>query len=106
MIWKIWKKIVIRYGQYGRKESLIVKRYEKYRRNCEKIWKIQKKSKVNSEKMGKIRKKSGWWWWRWWWRWWWQTLVRNVIIEINNVIMKIKWRGRGRYPVKGLVCRK
>jgi hypothetical protein len=21
MIWKIWKKIVIRYGQYGRKES-------------------------------------------------------------------------------------
>jgi hypothetical protein len=24
------------------------------------------------------------------------TFVRNVIIEINNVIMKIKWRGRGR----------
>ena len=24
------------------------------------------------------------------------TIVRNVIIEINNVIMKIKWRGRGR----------
>jgi hypothetical protein len=40
----------------------------------------------------KIQKKSGWWcgWW------WWQTFVRNVIIEINNVIMKIKWRGRGR----------
>ena len=55
--------------------------------NSEKIWKIQKKSKVNSEKIGKIRKKSGWWW---------QTFVRNVIIEINNVIMKIKWRGRGR----------
>jgi hypothetical protein len=40
---------------------------------------------VNSEKIGKIRKKSGWWWW-------WQTFVRNVFIEINNVIMKIKWR--------------
>jgi hypothetical protein len=54
---------------------------------------------VNSEKIGKIRKKSGWWcggWWWWWWWWWWQTFVRNVIIEINNVIMKIKWRGRGR----------
>jgi hypothetical protein len=24
------------------------------------------------------------------------NFVRNVIIEINNVIMKIKWRGRGR----------
>jgi hypothetical protein len=31
---------------------------------------------------------------RWWW--WWQTFVRNVIIEINKVTMKIKWRGRGR----------
>jgi hypothetical protein len=30
---------------------------------------------------------------RWWW---WQTFVRNVIIEINNVIMKIKWRERSR----------
>ena len=68
MIWKIWKKIVIRYGQYGRK------------------------GKLNSEKSWKILKKSGWWWWWWWW----QTFVRNVIIEINNVIMKIKWRGRGR----------
>jgi hypothetical protein len=29
MIWKIWKKIVKRYG--------------KYRRNCEMIWKIWKK---------------------------------------------------------------
>jgi hypothetical protein len=47
---------------------------------------------VNSEKIGKIRKNSGWWWWWWWW----QTLVRNVIIEINNAIMKTKWRGRGR----------
>jgi hypothetical protein len=34
---------------------------------------------------------NGWWWW-----WWWQTFVRNVIIEINNVIMEIKWRGRGK----------
>jgi hypothetical protein len=24
------------------------------------------------------------------------NFARNVIIEINNVIMKIKWRGRGR----------
>ena len=58
-----------------------MKRYEKYRRKLGKVWKIQKKSKVNREKIGKIRKKSG-----WWWR---QTFVRNVI-------MKIKWRGRGR----------
>jgi hypothetical protein len=67
--------------------------------NCEKIWKIQNKSKANSEKIGTIWRKSGWGsgWWRWrWWCWWWQTFERNVIIEINNVIMKIKWRGRGR----------
>jgi hypothetical protein len=35
MIWKIWIKasrIVIRYGQYGRKVSGIVERYGKYRR--------------------------------------------------------------------------
>ena len=35
MIWKIWKiqkKIVKRYGKYGRKVSLSVKRYEKYGR--------------------------------------------------------------------------
>jgi hypothetical protein len=38
------------------------------------IWKIWKKSKLNSEKISKI----------------------NVIIEINNIIMKIKWRERGR----------
>jgi hypothetical protein len=24
------------------------------------------------------------------------NFVRNEIIEINNVIMKIKWQGRGR----------
>jgi hypothetical protein len=30
---------------------------------------------------------------RWWW---WQSFVRNVIIEINNVIMKIKLRERVR----------
>ena len=50
--------------------------------NSEKIWKIQKKGKLNSGKIWKIK--------------WWETFVRNVIIEINNVIMKIKWRGRGR----------
>jgi hypothetical protein len=35
MIWKIWNKasrIVIRYGQYGRKVSGIVIRYGKYKR--------------------------------------------------------------------------
>jgi hypothetical protein len=26
----------------------------------------------------------------------------KTIIEINNVTMKIKWRERGRKPVKGL----
>ena len=51
--------------------------------NSEKIWKIWKKGKLNSGKIWKIKC--------------WQTFVRkNVIIEINNVIMKIKWRGRGR----------
>jgi hypothetical protein len=50
--------------------------------NSEKIWKICKKGKLNSGKIRKIK--------------WWQTFVRNVIIEINNVIMKTKWRGRGR----------
>ena len=50
--------------------------------NSEKIWKICKKSKLNSGKIWKIK--------------WWQTFVRNVIIVINNVIMKIKWWGRGR----------
>jgi hypothetical protein len=43
---------------------------------------------VNSEKIGKIRKKSGWWWWCW------QTFVRNIIIEINNVIMKMAGKGQ------------
>jgi hypothetical protein len=31
-IWKIWKKIVKLYGNYGRKTSRIDKRVEKYRR--------------------------------------------------------------------------
>ena len=31
MIWKIWKKIVKRFGKYGRKISWIVKRFGKYR---------------------------------------------------------------------------
>ena len=60
--------------------------------NSEKIWKIWKKGKLNSGKIWKIK--------------WWQTFVRNVIIEINNVIMKIKWRVRGILPVKGVVRRK
>jgi hypothetical protein len=42
--------------------------------NSDKIWKILKKGKLNSGKIWKIK--------------WWQTFVRNVIIEINNVIMK------------------
>ena len=33
-IWKIQKKIVKRYGKYGRKASRIVIRYEKYRRKA------------------------------------------------------------------------
>jgi hypothetical protein len=44
--------------------------------------KFLKKGKLNRGKIWKIK--------------WWQTFVRNVIIEINNVIMKIKWLGRGR----------
>ena len=50
--------------------------------NSEKIWKIWKKGKLNSGKIWKIK--------------WWHTFVRNVIIEINNVIMKLEWRRRGR----------
>jgi hypothetical protein len=34
MIWKIWKKIVKRYGNYGRKASRIVKRFGKYGRKA------------------------------------------------------------------------
>jgi hypothetical protein len=68
MIWKIWKK--------DRKDM------KNTGENSEKIWKIWKKGKLNSGKIWKMK--------------WWQTFVRNVIIEINNVIMKIKWRGRGR----------
>ena len=60
--------------------------------NSEKIWKIWKKGNLNSGKIWTIK--------------WWQTFVRDVNIEINNVIMKIKWRGWGRYPVKGLFRRK
>jgi hypothetical protein len=50
--------------------------------NSEKIWKIWKTPKLKCEMIWKIK--------------WWQTFVRNEIIEINNVIMKIKWLGRGR----------
>ena len=53
---------------------------ENMEENSEKIWKIWKKAKLNSGKIWKIK--------------WWQTFVRNIIIEINNVIMKIKCRGR------------
>ena len=67
--------------------------------NCEMIWKIWKKRKLNSEKI---------------WKWVVMVVVivvvvveevkvavvanfeRNVIIEINNVIMEIKRRGRRR----------
>ena len=68
MIWKIWKK--------DRKDM------KNTGENSEKIWKIWKKGNLNSGKIWKIK--------------WWQTFVRNVIIEMNNVIMKIKCWGRGR----------
>jgi hypothetical protein len=70
---------------------------ENMEENCEMIWKIWKKAKFNSDKVGKIRKegklnneKIG--------KWVVVVVVvvvvanfvRNVIIEINNVIMKIK----------------
>jgi hypothetical protein len=38
-IWKIQKKIVKLYGNYGRKTSRIDKRFEKYRRQ---LWKDKK----------------------------------------------------------------
>ena len=86
MIGKIWTKIVIRFGKYGRKNKLnsekIWKIWKKSQLNSEMIWKIWKKCKLNSGKIWKIK--------------WWQTFVRNVIFEINNVIMKIKWRGKRR----------
>ena len=75
MIWKIWKKGKLNSGK-------IWKISKKSQLNSEMIWKIWKKGKLNSGKIWKIK-------WR-------QTFVRNVIIEINNVIMKIKWRGRDR----------
>ena len=72
---KVWKK-----NKLNREQ--IWKIWKKSQLNSEMIWKIWKKGKLNSGKIWKIK--------------WWQTFVRNVIIEINNVIMKIKWRGRGR----------
>jgi hypothetical protein len=83
---------------------MIWKTRKKSKLKCERRWKIQRKVKLNSEKIGEMGGGGGvgdgggggggvggdggggggg-------------TLVRNVIIEINNVIMKIKWRGRGR----------
>ena len=75
MIWKIQKKPKLN-------SEMIWKIWKKGKLKCEMIWKIWKKGKLNSGKIWKLK--------------WWQTFVRNVIIEINNVIMKIKWRGRGR----------
>ena len=71
MIWKIRKKSKLN-------SEMIWKKQKKLKLNCEMIWKIWKKGKLNSGKIWKIK--------------WWQTFVRNVNIEINNVIMKIKWR--------------
>ena len=61
MIWKTWKKILKRFGKYGRNISLIM-RYGKYGRkdlentekNSKMIGKIWKKGKLNSEKIWKI----------------------------------------------------
>ena len=64
--------------------EMIWKTWKKDKSNSDKIVKIWKKSKLNSEMIWKIWKKSKL-----------KTFVRSVIIEINNVIMKIKWRGRG-----------
>ena len=76
---------------------MIGKILNKSKLNSDKIWKIQKKPKSNSEMIWKIWKKSKLNSDKIWKMKWWQNFVRNVIIEINNVIMKIKWRrGRGR----------
>ena len=56
-IGKIWKKIVKRFGIYGRKISGIVKSFEKIRKkneyNSEMIWKIWKKIVKRYEKYGR-----------------------------------------------------
>ena len=71
IIWKLWKKsnlnieknlkirkkILKRYGKYGRKYWKDMKNTKKPKLNSEKIWKIQKKSKLNSEKIGTIWRK-------------------------------------------------
>ena len=78
---------------------MIWKTGKKSKLKCERRWKIQRKVKLNSEKIGEMGGGGvgdggggggggdggggG-------------TLVRNVIIEINKVIMKIKWRGKGQ----------
>ena len=79
-IWKLWKKPELN-------SEKIWEIQKKGKLNSEKRWKIQRKSKLNSEKIGK-----------------WVVVVvvvevvvvanfcKNVIIEINNVIMKIKWQ--------------
>jgi hypothetical protein len=55
---------------------------ENMEENREKIWNIWKKSELNSQKIGIG---IGW-----------QTFVRNLIIEIKNVNMKLKWRWKGQ----------
>jgi hypothetical protein len=81
-IWKVWKKNKLNSEKIWKIWKKVRKDMKNTEENNEKIWKIWKKGKLNSVKIWKIK--------------WWQTFVRNVIIEINNVIMKIKWRGRGR----------
>ena len=55
---------VIRYGQYRRKVSRIVKKIDKIWKKgnlkCEMIWKIWKKDQFNSEMIWKTWKKSKW----------------------------------------------
>ena len=48
-IWKIRKKILKRYGKYGRKTSRIVIRYEKYRRKAS--WIVKWYGKYMEEKV-------------------------------------------------------
>jgi len=54
MIWKVWKKIVKRYGKYGRKLWNDMENIEE--RQVE-YWKEMKNMEENSEKIGKIGRK-------------------------------------------------
>jgi hypothetical protein len=73
MKWKIWKK-----PKLNNETKLKIRKKSKL--NIEMIWKMWKKGKLKSGKIWKIK--------------WWQNFVRNVIIEINIVIIKKNWRGR------------